>query len=35
MLLNSSRPDEERATQAIAKLRKAIEDREGTSAVAA
>jgi hypothetical protein len=35
MLLNINRLDEERATQAIAKLRKAIEDREGTSAVAA
>jgi hypothetical protein len=35
MLLNISRLDEERATQAIAKLRKAIEDREGTSSVAA
>ena len=29
MLLNINRLDEERATQAIAKLRKAIEDREG------
>ena len=35
MLLNINRLDEERATQAIAKLRKAIEDREGTSAIAA
>ena len=35
MLLNINRLDEERATQAIAKLRKAIEDREGTTAVAA
>ena len=35
MLLNIPRLDEERATQAIAKLRNAIEDREGTSAVAA
>jgi len=35
MLLNINRLDEERATQTIAKLRKAIEDREGTSAVAA
>lgn len=35
MLLNINRLDEERATQAIAKLRKAIEDREGNSAVAA
>jgi hypothetical protein len=35
MLLNINRLDEERATQAIAKLRQAIEDREGTSAVAA
>ena len=35
MLLNINRLDEERATQAIAKLRKAIEDRKGTSAVAA
>jgi hypothetical protein len=35
MLLNINRLDEERATQAIAKLRKAIEDREGTSAVSA
>ena len=35
MLLNINRLDEERATQAIAKQRKAIEDREGTSAVAA
>jgi len=34
MLLNINRLDEERATQAAAKLRKAIEDREGTSAVA-
>jgi hypothetical protein len=34
MLLNINRLDEERATQAIAKLRKTIEDREGTSAVA-
>jgi hypothetical protein len=32
MLLNINRLDEERATQAIAKLRKAIEDREGTAA---
>ena len=35
MLLNINRLVEERATQAIAKLRKAIEDREGTTAVAA
>jgi hypothetical protein len=35
MLLNINRLDEERATQAIAKLRTAIEDRQGTSAVAA
>ena len=35
MLLNINRLDEERATQAIAKLRKAIGDREGTTAVAA
>jgi len=35
MLLNINRLDEERATQAIAKLRSAIEDREGTTAVAA
>ena len=35
MLLNINRLDEARATQAIAKLRKAIEDREGTTAVAA
>jgi hypothetical protein len=35
MLLNINRLDEERATQAIAKLRKAIEDREGATAVAA
>ena len=35
MLLNINRLDEERATQAIAKLRKAIEDREGTPAAAA
>ena len=35
MLLNINRLDEGRATQAIAKLRKAIEEREGTSAVAA
>ncbi|MVN74909.1 hypothetical protein GO988_01070 [Hymenobacter sp. HMF4947] len=35
MLLNINRLDEERATQAIDKLRKAIEDREGTTAVAA
>ena len=35
MLLNINRLDEERATQAIAKLRKAIEDREGSTAVAA
>ena len=35
MLLNINRLDEERATQAIAKLRQAIEDREGTTAVAA
>lgn len=35
MLLNINRLDESRATEAIAKLRKAIEDREGTTAVAA
>ncbi|MBJ6142175.1 hypothetical protein JAO77_02185 [Hymenobacter sp. BT559] len=35
MLLNINRLDEERATQAIAKLRKAIEDREGTSSAVA
>ena len=35
MLLSINRLDEERATQAIAKLRKAIEDREGTTALAA
>jgi hypothetical protein len=35
MLLNINRLDEERATQAIAKLRKAIEDRAGTTSVAA
>jgi hypothetical protein len=35
MLLNINRINEERAIAAIAKLRKAIEDREGTSAVAA
>ncbi|MGI4874738.1 MAG: hypothetical protein ACRYFX_26585 [Janthinobacterium lividum] len=35
MLLNINRLDEERATQAIAKLRKAIEDREGTSSAIA
>jgi hypothetical protein len=35
MLSSINRLDEERATQAIAKLRKAIEDREGTTAVAA
>lgn len=34
MLTNMNRLDEERATQAITKLNKAIEDREGTSAVA-
>ena len=34
MLLNINRLDEERATQAIAKLRKAIEDREGTDVAA-
>lgn len=35
MLLNINRLDEQRATQTIAKLRKAIEDREGTTALAA
>ncbi|WBA42325.1 hypothetical protein [Hymenobacter canadensis] len=35
MLLNINRLDEERATQAIAKLRKAIEDRENGQAAAA
>jgi hypothetical protein len=35
MLLNINRLDEERAAQAIAKLNKAIEDRAGTSSVAA
>lgn len=35
MLLNINRLDEERATQAIAKLRQAIEERQGTSAIAA
>jgi hypothetical protein len=35
MLLNINRLDDERATQAIAKLRKAIEDRSGTTSVAA
>jgi hypothetical protein len=35
MLLNINRLDEERAAQAIAKLRKAIQDREGTTATAA
>jgi hypothetical protein len=35
MLLNINRLDEERATAAITKLRKAIEDREGTPAATA
>lgn len=35
MLLIINKIDEERATQAIAKLRRAIEDREGTTAIAA
>jgi hypothetical protein len=35
MLLNINRLDEERATQAIAKLKKAIDDRENGQAAAA
>ena len=35
MLLNINRLDDERATQAIAKLKKAIEDRENGQAAAA
>jgi hypothetical protein len=35
MLLNINRLDEERATQAVAKLRKAIEDRENGESAAA